>query len=1591
MARPEDLLEAGALISTRVEVEDAALVDKVSARRYQHPALGERAVVRLVADNVAAGDDLAMEFYGFSAPDVTPELGQQRRRSMGFPAWALIHDPEHAHFALKVVKQLKRAARRARSKPGHAWDDIAGIADSMDRSVVHFLPSFWEEVGRVFIDVGSATYAGRAFGKAREAEKTHALEVDADHLREVFLEFALAGALTVKVLSSYAKDLESTLDAGEAWTVFRDLCVRRTLGGMPPWAGMPKEMRRLSKAAGLNEAEEEAAVLRDILGAEAMKRSQEKIWKSYSKTLKTLASEDAEVAGLLLNIKPSPAGMWGSFMNEWLGYLEQWDLIPNLWNDSGVAGPRGGFAAWFERALSPEPPERIFNILRQGAEKLRNDGRPVQFASNHWGNEYYDINLLDLALELEVPVADPPEEASIELHSWAHEDSDDQRRDPVYLAADPRFAKELPAAVAQFIGTEEFERAAAGMTAFAEFRRQWLDHVVSRLGNGGLPALENGLEEIRVRTSAGVFREFPEALPKLQNVDLTEILRRTLQSGVFDELGWPDFEEALEELFPAGVDLRSLKISGEAPYLALTDGARVLVLGPTGKLLDHELQVPAGGSLEDLRYLDGELLVRFSQNYEEFFYWSGNPKNVKEDRRRYTRLHAQGVVVPVPGGGSFRGDETIHAGGDYPSNGDVFFSDGQYFWRSAWDGEKKALRELEPATGRLGRQSLPSFFENYLKPGWEISLESSDLLFFGEGIEDSPLGSRDGLVGWRTRVEAQENDRLVFESEGIDGRTWNVLLADEIPVGLLQLPGALCPLTGSMTLEWRWYGGANLWDPSGTFELANLSKIGPYNAGQVAVLPPYYWHCFRVRDPEGSQALRDISDEVIQELLTGAETERASKDTFARTDVPDYIRDALPQVSDQRLLRGITGIVRHAADLKSQHERLFKERDISTKGAGESWGEQDESWLQEALGHVDIRAYYSIAKHWGAVSRFLGGEVSVADSRPLPEGSVEWFPLFGELVPRLWSALWLEEDVSWVVRFLRWWAEGPMSQLEGRMTLRTISSEGDGPFPASGEEYSRWFVGEFEGSRFVGAQDYGETWTMLEHVLEGEPCLPPRCTARSERELKPVWNVELLTRFADLLEQRGKPQITAELLKKVAVELDLNQAEAALIWTGFANVDSYRRDFLPQGLREALGLKVADVDLARKSLAHYTPLKRQELIAAMLDGEPEELWKGDAAVMDRLAAAHLRLSPKRLKISDVLLKEIIDIFDDTAAGRTLEALAVPDSHPWLTEDGEWELQQGDYSPSLVHRSGEERVFDSQAFRVLVELLPLFAHRLPVGDPARAAIAEAVTQGQQRLENPDLLVTLGSTWNSDEALLKSLFDEVEEVGAAQVGDDGVVVGMRQRDYMHFVVRPQGLADEHGLERARLVVDAAGLSISLLPLLEFWQDEGFQAIAERLVDTPLAEGEWEANPLLSAPEIVAEVCEKYSLDEDAAVLYLQILTLPDPTTANIKTWNGWKPARIKKAAAPLIEAELLIEAKRARAGRNYFLPGGWEALKAPLLPIETWKVPLYGLEGKEEGSVEPILSRILPLHPVHDLFAAAWQRIEDGDFPRYEEIS
>ena len=66
-----------------------------------------------------------------------------------------------------------------------------------------------------------------------------------------------------------------------------------------------------------------------------------------------------------------------------------------------------------------------------------------------------------------------------------------------------------------------------------------------------------------------------------------------------------------------------------------------------------------------------------------------------------------------------------------------------------------------------------------------------------------------------------------------------------------------------------------------------------------------------------------------------------------------------------------------------------------------------------------------------------------------------------------------------------------------------------------------------------------------------------------------------------------------------------------------------------------------------------------------------------------------------------------------------------------------------------------------------------------------------------------------------------------------------------------------------------------------------DKKLQKLAKAILAKEVAEENWPQNPLHTAPAVVKAIQKKHKLGEDGAVLYAQLLALPEPTTDQ---WTG-----------------------------------------------------------------------------------------------------
>lgn len=646
----------------------------------------------------------------------------------------------------------------AKSRAGAAKDGFDALAERLGRAVPHFLPTFHEQAARVFLQHENTTYAAAFFGKARAAERVHGLAVDEDRQRAVFLEFAFAGALTVKALKEHVKDLARRLDPAEAWRQFRQLTVERCAAGMPPYASLPQDARSLIKAAGLDRVTEECALVADLVASPAVVRAPGSFWTAYRATLAVLAEREPAVRARLLEIMPAGLGRDAEGDGFWLALLVETGADTLLTGEAGEAARAVDAADWLSRWAShrkhgssaPERSAATLDLVSRMAPRLRADGRPVDLFTGRW-HHGAELDLLDLCAAERVPLSVPAEDVTVHLplHRWL-ETADPARRDLVATGADPRLRRLLYKAVGSLgedRGLAGVLEALAGHPVLGDVLHAWLEEAAAQFTRAaGLPAARSAISRLRPFRSVAA-RVNPQAVARVAAQEIAPLLGRTLREGILDELGWPALDEGLRLLDAAVAKNKdhTLAVAEAWPALILARGDKAVVVGPDKVLLDHDLRIPVEldrWNRPHFRWADGELLVMWRQDDKQLGYWSARPAEVftlgGEQLPHWWHGHIAAPSIPLPGGGRATGGRTLHAGDTVVPAGRPVLGDGTALWRQGKQGRHEVWMEYDPASGTHGRASLPAFLRSGILDGARLSQEDCEVLPLQPGLERSP-------------------------------------------------------------------------------------------------------------------------------------------------------------------------------------------------------------------------------------------------------------------------------------------------------------------------------------------------------------------------------------------------------------------------------------------------------------------------------------------------------------------------------------------------------------------------------------------------------------------------------------------------------------------------------------------------------------------------------------------------------------------------------------------------------------------------------------------------------------------------------------
>ncbi len=1689
---------AGPVLHLDAEGAGSAQLDPVRARRYQHPALAGRTVVCLAGETVAVAEDRLLAFIGFDPAEVDGPLARTPRRGLGYVEWVLINDPDRAGAALALAPEVERAARLAPSRPRAAIRLFEGLAKRLPSA---HLPALWEHAGRAFLAADARRWGAAMFERAREAERVYGLRVDRAARDEAHREFALAGGLRTGSVARHVADLRRRRDAPQvAFRAFLELVSACATGGMPPWSGLPDQLRRLAAAPGHEPDAEEERLLDELLALPITRQASPGFWRRCRPALVRMGAASAAVRGMLLELFPAPRNTRDGFDGWWLDLLDEAGALDALILPADRVSPESapgyGAAGWLVRFLEHSrgrrwgtgTPAQLFGLLPRMAERLAADGDPVAPRVERDGRGILDANVVDACLEHGIPVADPVDGDAFDLHEWAASGEGATRRELVLVAADPRFEPLLVAAIG-----EQWRRPGLRPDDLLSIRglsplvgRALQERVVA-LGRGGLAQAADLHEELAGISSRRTFSRFPAAHTRLAAADLAGPLARTLRTGLLDEFAWPALEEAVEELV-AG----ELSYSESWPVLVVHDRARAIAVGPGGRVAEHDLRLtnPSPHFVPTICYAGGQFLVRWHDQVrdQQLAYWSGAANEVFPFTEPYWRDGpAHGFALLLPDGGRVAGGRVLYPGDRALQPERHVCWDGETFWvlasRVGRDG-RESLRELDPWTGELGRWSLPAFLADFVPGAGEALVPAlCTLAPVPADLKGTPLGHRGGLVGFRV-ASGQRHGRQVVTIEGVDGRRLAVPDPDPLepmllgyqrdlgvgPVGLVDLPGTAGPRL--LSSSGRYSRALTLWDPEMDGPVARVPTgvvvTGPTSsawtlpydrqprlcpAGTPFVPPAAFWHCLVPRDEDGSRVLRGATEEMARELLAAGLTDVSVRPgeipTMERMERMEHTAAAverlLPTLTHPRLRRGIVGVMRSAAFTQSWLGSLAKRHApvqgasnvavaLTDGAAARPAARLADDLLSPALvglGGLRTRDALGLApaprtaEQLQLLGWFFDGDLTPEAVEPSLRSGLPWPAMLGRvgaLAFRAASPAVSERDRAILLDLLELWASLPFSRdpasfRTGRLAKwpALVGRSQRGAFAVLAEEVTASVLPDprpyhddaiFRGDALFIERRHGQA-----------RALPDGAEVVQERQVANGWGTPAqLAELVRLVRERGPVSWDPDVPAMLAGSVGLTRAEAALLWAGLPDLDTpeYEHDFLGPR-RRLLGLSVTEAAAARERLRRLDLDQRYQLLHAPMPEDPALLWSplvvgSDDGPVARVAAAWARVVGRRRPVPDGAIAEAVSLRDAIVnrghgtrwthrpALSLLQMLLEPSREPALLTDHDWRLR--DFGGPLDAESslGRGREMSVLFVELAVLLSWAFATR-PVGDPLRAHLPELLALSRARLAHPGLLL--------DGPFVSSVHDPAQAVRrdfgtrpyrhrgtAGSVGeetaDDGLTVAVvRGNGSVSLFFRPALLAERdacsrrlrHWLELGHF--DEARMVVRAIDLL---RGQGYTAMAGRVASTPLPQGAYEANPASSAPRTVGAVQEGLGLGADAAVLYLQLLTLLEPTDQNVHRWNGWTAVRRRRAGAELAGAGLVVQATRPRAGRHLFLPGEWVPAAAPDRPVEAWKLPLYRIErDRAGGPPRGPLPRFLPLEPLHELFAAAWARVEAGDRP------
>ena len=1532
-------------------------------------------VVRLIPETLLTAETFIMGRLGLKPQPQPRQVGRSRPRAIGFPAWSIMTDPDNAEHALNLVADIEWAKKVAKSQDQKVWDRFQELAQMLSTAAPHFVPTLLEELARIFDDSGSPKLAVRAFGKAREFERTYNLPVDLDRHRHALTEFARRGLISAKEMGfEVTSCMRRISDPEAAYQYFLGLITDQVSAGSAPYAGLPRDFLRVAKPTGRTPQQAGKELLDSISELSGMRRVPVGFVKALDKHMPGLLDHRPDAVMQLISTPPTDYYPWSGNHK-----LEDWTTVfitiggPNILKENPAH-----FRRWFLTVLDtlvgrPDYSPSLVDLIVSNSETISD----IELDETHLG----------LPLELIEALIVAGAQWHLDNVSYEENNQLESFLDRIQYYRDHRHKNlthclENPQIKTYILCGWTLERFMEHGDAVAQVNdillyEELLHDECRHLRAAPLPTIDRFITSLTRAVKAKLPLGNLERLVEKANVDAATVLATNLAHGLITELTWPELERYIhamrDELFPErGIGPR-LQITESYPGVVAFCGTKVVAVAGDTTLLNTRIStkhtpfdmisVPdvdgtrvlalgySGGNKISATWNDGEdaSLLLSGQSYSYSVFWPRHSSLAIPDGRL-----VGDIILRATSRELNRIDDAVY--GD--NAGNMWYRGGDYSHGYEW-------RVYDPATDTHTRDQQPQRVVD-LAEAAGIIIDWSRTTFLPAPVDNdaarakiiptTDTGEFCCVVGY---TKDENRDYALVTGDGTR------YLHDMRVCGATTFGGVTCLVGVEESGTVLYLSGVSV--DYGTLATTRDDRGEPHWMYQ---LPWVAWGNLTLRDEEASRRLRAIQPVDVAPLLAALKPDSGKRSTTTRNQGRDTSGERVYSALSPNCQSG-SAAMQAAADLLGTDDRELCVSVVQLALSVQASVDK----LTSACNHARVQHKREAiaARNSAATQETPVPNASDADRPARPAYAVV------AKVRQLQEVIDEKRDASHIGKSYPWgwlsfagqekalvsWAMGPLTPPAARMeaaallrkladakidnrTWRQVLIDWHRMSEKPGKARAGLLFADADTQVIVIDTLHGVKKGTKHRLLVAGDKFPETVrdasalgAAKTAHDLgvEPGMSAKEMRDWADKLEHmddidsgewlsRMRPLIDALTARTFLTET----AAIMLLAGGFETFPP--RELAIAAFRRAGGddLRAAEEERA-KTIRRKLKLTRKSTLAATA-----LLTRVDPMSRELLATAAFDNNPA-----------LVDAF---VAGLPDCELAIPDqlmekylAEPWAASDEKIRILF-----QLLHPLKPKPQFSGWNGGMVASIALDMATNLPAqGFPDETEAREVCSFLAHQLTTLKTATGKNISGNHTSLPLAGDINHIKD----------------SRDYEYYwgynLDAFRGLTEGH-----------------------------FDKIIADLGDeTKHRPAGCYRDPRVSAPVVVAEVCRELGLSELAAVYFLQLLALVDPTDTNVKAWNGWKKKQLDEARAELVARDLVVEGKRTGAGRTVFLPGAWWEARSGTIPVEAWKSNFYLIRYRER--CESTVRWCPPTEPFDQLFQTVWGRWLSGDRPSFDALT